>query len=105
MDAREEVQRGGRGWDQQLRLDVEESYVQADDGFRARPRGWGNSKQELPLPSPIAANGPGGSLLAFSSHGKHICLGFYQWVHCLRATWKAQVLKPLRKRFGKFQVF
>lgn len=38
MDAREAVYRGeGRGG-QQLQLDVEESYVQADRGFRTRPR-------------------------------------------------------------------
>lgn len=37
-------------------------------------------------------------MLAFSSHRKHVCLGFSQWVVCLRATWggavKAQVLSP-----------
>lgn len=37
-------------------------------------------------------------MLAFSSHGKHVCLGFSQWVVCLRATGggpvKAQVLSP-----------
>ena len=58
-------------------------------GFQSQAQSLGNSKSELPLPSPTTANTPGGSLLAFSSHYKYNCLGFYQWVHCLRTTWGA----------------